>query len=177
MNTPITNQPSLPVWKRRTAWLALVPVVAILSLAAMPQAQSSQANIENSEAQIEGSWLVTITIPDGPPPFKSLMSYAAGGVVIASDSSVFPVYPMTTLFHGTWTKTGRREFVFTMITFQYDETITPPGLCKIIAKETVTIEPGDDAYNGKGTVEWYDPAGNMYFTGSATSHATRINAE
>jgi hypothetical protein len=176
MNTPITNRPSLPVWKRRTAWLALVPVVALLCLAAIPQALSSQANIENNEARIGGSWLATVTLPDGTI-FESPVSFCAGGAMIASDPSVFPVYPMTTPFHGTWTKTGRREFVFTMISFQYDETITPPGLCKNVVKATWTIAPDGDTYNSKATIEWYDPAGKMYFTGSDSSHGVRIKAE
>jgi len=178
MKSSITNQRTLPVWKRRTAWLALIPAVAILCLAAMPLAQSGEANFESSEARLEGSWLATVTMPDGTT-FESPLSFCAGGAMIVSDPSVFPLFPMTTAYHGTWTKTGRREFVFTVVGFQYDdvEDAFPNGLYKIIIKETDTIEPDGDTYNGSGTVEFYSLDGTMVGTMTTPTHAVRIKAE
>jgi len=177
MKSSIMNQRPLPVWKRRTAWLALVPVVAILCLAAMPLAQSGEANIASNEARIEGSWLATVTFPDGRT-VESPMSYCAGGAMVVSDPSVPP--RMATAYHGTWTKTGRREFVFTMVGFIYDnvEDQYPNGKAKIVIKETDTIEPDGDTYNGTGTVEVYSlDDGTLLATFPTPTHAVRIKAE
>jgi len=135
-------------------------------------------NAGSSEARLEGSWLATVALPDGTI-FESPVSFCAGGAVIASDPSVFPLYPMTTSYHGTWTKTGRREFAFTVVGFQYDDVddAFPNGMYKIIIKETDTIEPDGDTYNGSGTVEFYSLDGTMVGTISTPTHAVRIKAE
>jgi hypothetical protein len=181
MNTPITTQSSLPVWRRKAVWLALIPALGILCLAAIPPALSGEGNAGSSEARLQGSWLVTVIldIPDGPPPFEVLQSYADGGVVVGSDPSTFPVYHKITAFHGTWTQTGRREFAFTAIEFQYDdvEDGDPDGLYRLMVKEAVTVEPDGDTYNGKGTVEMYGPDGKLVRVFPDTTHGVRIRAE
>ncbi len=178
MNAPITNQPSLPIRRRKAAWLALILVLGILGLAAISPALSDAVNVASGEVRIEGSWLATVALPDGTS-FESPLSFCAGGAMIVSDPGVFPLYPMTTNYHGTWAKTGRREFVFTMVGFQYDtvEDQYPNGLYKIVIKETDTIEPDGDTYNGNGTVEWYSLDGTLLATYPTPTHATRIHAE
>jgi len=183
MKSSITNQPSLPVWKRRTAWLALIPAVVILCLAVMPQAQSSQANINNTPlwpvwARLQGSWLVTVTlgIPDGPPPFEVLQTYTSSGEVIGSQPSLPGV--LFTPSHGAWTRKGPREFVFTAIWFL--STVEPAALYKVILRETVVIEPDGDTYNSKSSVQevfgpdgYHEPPVDI---GDKT-HGVRIKAE
>ncbi len=185
MKSSITNQPLLPVWKRRAAWLALIPALAILCLAVMPQAQSSQANINNTPlwpvwARLQGSWLVTVTlgIPDGPPPFEALQTYTASGEVIGSQPAIPGV--LFTPSHGAWTREGPREFVFTAIWFCTDCTVEPAALWKVILRETVVIEPDGDTYNStSSTQEWFGPDGyheGPIERGDAT-HGVRIKAE
>ena len=178
MKSSITNQPSLPVWKRRTAWLALIPALVILCLAVMPQAQSSQANINNTPlwpvwARLEGSWEVTAT-QEGAPPFEVLASYTAGGVALSGDPTWFPLC-MNTVYCGAWARKGPREFVSTWRGFAYDPAIA--GLWKILIKETLRIEPDGDTYNGVGTVELYAPDGTVLGPFPDTTHAVRIKAE
>ena len=180
MKSSIMNQRTLPVWKRRAAWLALIPTAAILFLAAMPLAQSGEANMESSEARLQGSWLVTVTlgIPDGPPPFEVLQTYTSGGEVIGSQSCD-PVW-LWTPWHGAWTKTGRREFVLTAIAFCYDSTVEPAALYKIILRETVVIGPDGDTYNSTSSVqEWFGPDGyhEAPVDRGDTTHGVRIKAE
>jgi hypothetical protein len=183
MNTPIANQSSLPVWRRRTTWLALIPALGVLCLAALPPAPSDQANMVSSEARLEGSWLSLVKFPDGTS-IHSPMSFCAGGAMIVSDPMVFPSGPMTTAYHGTWTKTGRREFVFTMVGFSYRyadpseaEWYPVEGLYKIVIKETDTILEDGDTYEGEGTVEWYHPDGTLLVAYPVPTHADRIRAE
>jgi hypothetical protein len=183
MKSSITNQPSLPVWKRKTAWLALIPAVVILCLAVMPQAQSSQANINMMMckwAYLQGSWLVTVTlgIPDGPPPFETLQTYTSSGEVIGSQPST-PGW-LWTPWQGTWTRKGPRQFVFTAIAFCNDSTVEPAALWKIILRETVVIEPDGNTYNStSSTQEWFGPDG--YHEGPIErgdmTHGVRIKAE
>ena len=166
----------------RAAWLAAIPASIILCLAAVPRPQAEPGYIDNNVPQLEGSWLVTVTldVENGPPPFETLQSYTAGGVVIGTDPSVYPLYGLRvtqTAYQGTWAKKQHRTFSFTMIGFQWDETVDPPVLWKGIIKEDVTVEPGGDAYTGKGTVEWYYPNGDFGGITRDTTHAIRIKAD
>ena len=180
MKSSIMNQRVLPVWKRRTAWLALIPAVAILCLAMIPLAQSGEANFDSSEARLQGSWLVTVTlgIPDGPPPFEVLQTYTSGGEVIGSQACS-PGW-LWTPWHGAWTKTGRREFVLTSIAFVYDSTVEPAALYKVILRETVVIEPDGDTYNSTSSIqEWFGPDGyhEAPVDRGDKTHGVRIKAE
>jgi hypothetical protein len=176
MNVPTTNQSSLSGRRREAAWLALIPALGLLCLAVIPPALSGEVAVGSGEVRVEGSWLATVALPDGTA-FESLMSFCDGGAMIASDPSVFP--RMATAYHGTWTKTGRREFVLTMVGFIYDnvEDQYPNGMTKIIIKETDTIEPDGDTYNGNGTVEIHGLDGTLLATFPTPTHATRIKAE
>ena len=183
MKSSIMNHRTLPVWKRRTAWLAFIPVLAILCLAVIPPALSGEGNVASSEARLEGSWLSLVEFPDGTS-IHAPMSFCAGGAMIVSDPMMFPSAPMTTAYHGTWTKTGRREFVFTMVGFSYRyadpndaESYPVDGLYKIVIKETDTILEDGDTYEGEGTVEWYHPDGTLLVAYPVPTHADRIKAE
>jgi len=179
MKSSITNQPSLPVWKRRAAWLALIPAVVILCLAVMPQAQSSQANINNTPlwpvwARLEGSWLATVTFGEGGT-LESPVSFTPGGVMIGSQPSSPDI--LFTAWHGAWTRKGPRDFAHTAIAFYYD---TPNSeVWKIILKETLRIEPDGDTYNStSSSVEGFGPNGEHWGpTEGDSTHGVRIKAE
>ena len=180
MKSPITNQASLPLWKTRAPWLALIPVLMILCLAAAPQSQSKPGYIHNNAPQLEGSWVVTVSFPDGTSlPVKPLVTFSAGGTMMGSDPSPFPTYFKNTPQHGTWARKGPREFVFTAIGYQYGDVDDgdPDGLYTIVVKETVAIERGGESYNGTGTVQMFDPEGNLLWSLPDTTRAVRIKPE
>ncbi|HOB98206.1 MAG TPA: hypothetical protein PKM43_05605 [Verrucomicrobiota bacterium] len=179
MKRPTTNHPSWPVWKTKVAWLTAIPTLIIFCLAAMPRPQSSPGSADSNAPQLEGSWLVKVTLDleNGPPPFETLVSCTAGGVALSSDPSVYPLYPMQTAYHGAWARKHGREFAFRMIGYQWDETVDPPVLWKAVITETVTVEPGGDAYHGEGTVAWYYPNGEFAGIVEDTTQAIRIKAE
>ena len=133
----------------------------------------SKTNAADAAPEIEGTWLAIITVPDGPPPFPSLVTYARGGAVIVTDSSGPPA--VGNVYQGTWTKSGPHEFTFTFMGFMYDGTGALAGYFK--AHETVTLEPGGDAYNGVSQGEIFDIDMILIAQGSGTSHATRIPAD
>ena len=110
-------------------------------------------------------------------PMDALVSFSAGGALVGCDPNVFPVWPMTTSFYGTWAKKEGRGFVFTGISYQYDDTVEPQGIWKYVVKEKVTLDPAGDSYNGQGTIEFYDPDGNFAGVVETTTHGIRIKAE
>jgi hypothetical protein len=121
--------------------------------------------------EIEGTWLATITIPDEPPPFPSLLTYARGGALIATDSGVPPA--LGNVYQGTWTKIGAHKYAFTLLGFGYDETGVLTGYVRV--HETLEFEPGGNAYNGVAAIEILDINQNVIGTGTSLSHARRIN--
>jgi hypothetical protein len=100
------------------------------------------------------------------------MTYARGGALTATDSSVPPA--LGNVYQGTWTKTGPHQFAFTFLGFQYDEDGVLIGYIR--AHETLQLEPGGNAYNGVTSIEILDSDMNVIATDSSTTHATRIPA-
>ena len=122
--------------------------------------------------EIEGTWLATVTIPDGPPPFPSLVTYARGGALTVTDGSVPPA--LGNLYQGVWTKTGPHQFAFSFLGFQYDGAGVLADYIR--AHETVQLEPGGNSYNGVTLLEFLDTNLNVIATASSTTHAVRIDA-
>jgi hypothetical protein len=174
MKAAITTQSWVSGRKGKAVWLAMIPALGLLCWTTIAPALAGGPAIGG--AGPEGSWLATITLPDGKN-VQSPVSYCAGGAMVASDPSVFPA--KATAYHGTWMKTGRREFVFTAVGFIYDEVgaLNPKGLSKIVIKETDTLEPDGDTYNGKGTVTIYGPDGAQVERFTVPAHAVRIKPE
>ena len=153
--------------------LALVITIALAATVALIGTQSVTAEGGAVAPEIEGTWLATITIPDGPPPFPSLVTYARGGALAVTDSSIAP--GLGNVYQGTWTKTGPHEFTFTFLGFQFD--VNGVFVNYIRARETIQLQRDGKAYNGVATIEILDTAQNVLATMSSTSHATRVNAQ
>jgi hypothetical protein len=159
-------------WKIRPSLLALVIIVALAATMAVIGTQSATAESGAVAPELEGTWLVTVTIQDGPPPFPSLVSYARGGALIVTDSSGVP--GSGNVYQGTWTKTGPHEFTFTFLGFLYDAN----GLTNYIrGHDTIRLERNGSAYNGVTNVDIFDTAWNHIATSNGTTHATRVNAQ
>ncbi|MCL5282244.1 MAG: hypothetical protein M1376_20355 [Planctomycetes bacterium] len=176
MNTPITTQSSLPGRSRKAVWLGSIATLGILCLTVIPPVLSGEPTVGIGGAGPEGSWLVSIATPDGKT-WEMPTSYCAGGAMVGSDSSLIG---MATASHGTWMQTGRREFTFTMVKFINNTTldVLPKGMLKVVIKETDTIEPDGDTYNGSGSLEMYGPDGTrVVYRPVVPSHAVRIKAE
>lgn len=160
---------------KRSNKIIVVATIMTLIIAGVSMAFVSGESVNYAASvspEIEGTWLATITIPDGPPPFPSLVTYARGGALIVTDSSAPPA--LGNVYQGTWTKTGPHEFTFTFVGFFYEEGALA-GYFK--AHETVQLEPGGDAYTGVASLEILDLDMNVIATGSSTSSATRIDAK
>jgi hypothetical protein len=156
----------------------IIVVVALLTIVfggvTMAYA-SGRDTIQAAEvsSEIEGTWLATVTIPDGPPPFPSLVTYARGGALIATDGSVAPA--LGNVYQGTWTKTGPHQFAFTFMGFQYDAAGVLTNYIR--AHETLQLERSGNIYNGVTSLEFLDTNMNVIATASSTTHAVRIDAQ
>jgi hypothetical protein len=167
-------QRSYSSWGAKLASVALIITVALFSLAAGSGDDNNQERGKHNAPQIEGSWLVTVTIPDGPPPFRAIETYSAGGGLLSTDGGTPP--SAGHVYQGTWARTGRGEFAFTFLGLQYDAAGVHSGFIRVGA--TRTLERDANAYNGTDTVEFLDVNLNVVagpFPG--TTHGTRINAE
>jgi hypothetical protein len=153
--------------------LAVIVVMVIVALSAFFGSQSGHAQAGAVAPQLEGSWLVTVTIPDGPPPFRAIETFAAGGALVVTDGATPP--SVGHVYQGTWARTGRNQFGFTFLGLQYDAAGVFSNFIRV--RITLTFEPNGDAYNGVGTVEGLDPDQNVTFSADLTTHGTRINAQ
>jgi hypothetical protein len=130
----------------------------------------SEANDNNS---IAGTWYVLAT-PDGPPPFRGLITFSEGGGMIASaqGDNLTTFNSLATPGHGAWTRTGNREFLFTFIQILYNGEGEYDGEIRI--RHNAVMNKAGTHWNGFLTLEVFNPAGDLVFTGTGSGTATRI---
>lgn len=128
-----------------------------------------------------GSWLYTVTIPVDADPadnivFQGLESYIPDGVYIETDQLSFsPSLGLSTASHGSWAPASGLDFVMTYMNFTYDHTGTSTGMSRI--RQVATLGSDGRTYSGNGDFAYYDPSGNVVFSGTFTITATKIQAQ
>jgi hypothetical protein len=162
---------------KRALVVSILGILGVVLLAAFAVAQTAAAHATTAAEgavapELEGTWLATVTISDGPPPFPSLLSYTRGGALIVTDSSLSPA--LGNVYQGTWARTGAHEFAFTFLGFQYDAQGVFSNYIRV--HETIRLERSGNAYNGVTSIEVLDTAQNVIGTASATTHAARVAA-
>ena len=124
--------------------------------------------------QIEGTWLLTVTTPPaaGRPPFEVLISFASGGVFLASAESDQGTPPQ----QGAWAKTGANEYTATALAFGHGP--NPGDLFTFKIKSLFQLV-GENELEGLGEAAICDASGNncQRFPGCSTLHATRVTVE
>jgi len=88
-------------------------VICGLNSTAKAQAEVSAA-IAGLSAPIEGSWISSVTLPQGP--FTALVSFTAGGVYLATGSNDRLNSPL----HGSWKRSGWNRYDSTTYFFTFD---------------------------------------------------------
>lgn len=107
----------VPAWGIKSGFLALVITAVVASLATADDSDRGHDRDHRHAPQIEGSWFQTIQSIDPAAHTQALVSFAAGGVIIASAN----VSSLGTI-HGTWTRKGDREFAWTSLSLGLDPT-------------------------------------------------------
>lgn len=165
------------------ALTAFVTVCTGISHAQNRQSDLSSLSVlqeQNESKELEGSWMVTVTL-QGAPSFQALKTYNQGGTMMASAQGDVllnappGVPPVATTAHGVWVKTGKQEFLATFRQIFYGADGSFQGGAKI--RHTATLNDTGDQWSGQFNVEYFDAAGNVVFSGQGVMQATRIRPE
>ena len=159
---------------KTTAALSLA-FVACLALSQFLTAAQAEAG-----RTLVGSWDVTVTPRDCatgdpapfPPPFYGMQTYNLGGTMTESDAGI-PGNPIKRVGgQGVWANTGGREYSLAWRVYNFNPDGSPAG--KDVIRDVITLGKDGNSYSSTGTVEIYDPAGNLLLTGCATTAAARF---
>jgi hypothetical protein len=132
------------------------------------------------EQGLIGSWDVAVTPRDCasgnpvpfPPPFLALQTYDLGGTMLAANPGI-PGDPRTRVGgQGVWSHSGGREYSTAWRVLNFNPDGSYAG--KDIIRDVVQVGLGGNSYTSTGTVEIYNPAGILVFTGCATTTAIRF---
>jgi hypothetical protein len=125
--------------------------------------------------KIEGSWVVSITGGSGTPTlpvwYQALATFSRDGGLIETITD-----PGIQTGHGSWIRTGNREFTVITLLFQFDTAGQFLGTLK--ARATLKVnQSGDEFTSDQYLFEFFDPAGNPVTSGEGMAHGSRIEVE
>jgi hypothetical protein len=150
--------------------LALLAYGTSAGVTSGAQAKEGRANAP----QLEGTWLITVTTPPeaGRPPFKVLISFARGGVFLASAESDQATPPQ----YGTWARVGANEYASTALAFGHGPnpgdlfTFKIKGLYRLVSENEL---------ESVGEAAICDASGNncQSFPGCSSVRGTRVTVE
>lgn len=121
-----------------------------LSAAAL-MTREQPASAAQAGQHLEGSWIYTVTIPGLPQPFpdtfKGLVTFIPGGSVV--ETSWAPSLRSNSgAGHGTWVRTGDRQFAFTFAFLWFDQgTLFVTGK----ARASITVDEASNVASGPGS--------------------------
>jgi hypothetical protein len=135
-------------WLITLVCLALAIGIGTISSQSILQAQGAPAD------SLQGTWLASVTLPDGSN-FLSLQTFMRGGDVLEENSSP----RILSLGHGAWVKTGDRQFTVEFVKFRFDAPATRifTGTSRITFKIQLDTP---DSFHTTSTVQGFDAAGN-----------------
>ena len=158
----------------------MLSIVAAILLTASTFTTSAQVaeriELTGPPNSIVGAWFVDST-PDGPPPFKGMINFGAGGTVIASAQGdiLQNAGSLATAGHGTWARTGSREFVFSFRQILYNADGDYDGL--VAVRHNATLSKDGNSWEGRLTVQIYGANDELLINGTGRGTARRIVAE
>jgi len=101
--------------------MAVTPTMIVCVVLALGSSAAAQA-------PIQGSWIFTLTPPPGgPPPFSAVVSFAAGGVFLATGQNDRAVAPVSEL-HGTWERIPGNRYGSTTYMIAFDSAGIATGM-------------------------------------------------
>lgn len=156
--------------------MTLIATAAVLSL--LTGLQSKVGAQHQLEAQYQGgqtpagAWITTGTClnPPGIPPIQGYTTFTQDGSVLATDD-----WLADGVGHGSWVRTGHRQFALTVQGFFYEN-----GIAKYRGKNraTLTLDPSSGELSGPYVFESFDLATGAPAGGSTgTVRFTRIPVE
>jgi len=146
--------------------LVAAAVAAAVGFSSVSSAASSAEGL-----QLDGTWIVTVTRVNPPagvvPTFKSLLSYARGGVMIEA-SNTGTTRRGAAL--GQWERIGNALFATSMWLFRFDPA-TGVSLGTQEIDRTMRLSADGESFTAVAVIHLFDPDGNP--VGDAL-HATEV---
>ena len=148
----------------------LAAVVVATMLATLIAFTGTRSNVsaggENAPA-LEGSWEVTV-MPDGGAPIVDVATFTGAGGIINSDPD-----PNLSTGHGTWVRTGSRDFAVTFVHFLSDQGV---ALGTLKVRSVIRLDRHSDTFRGPFRTDVII-GGNVVQSFCGTVQARRINVE
>jgi hypothetical protein len=152
---------------QRVVGLALAVGIGVMVIPTKaPLLGQTSAESRNAGQRLEGTWMVTITRINAPPPlpptFLSLQTYTpnqgqggeSGEMLEESNTST-----IRSVAHGDWVRTGPRRFTRIMTAFRFDSTRTFVGFSR--GTSELRLNPAGDRFRAEGSVERFDTTGRL----------------
>lgn len=152
----------------------LLMLGGLIAVGALIASSPAPVNAGPAAPQFEGTWRVTSSITNGPPPFSALYSFNSGGTLQETDETQL-LSPSAGPALGVWTKVGSNQYAFTWESYLFDfGSDSPSGKLKVRGLITLIDK---DTYTAVDQFEFYDTSGNVTFAGCATESATRMTVD
>ena len=134
---------------------------------------------QESSRQLEGSYLVSITLDSAPDvAFPGLVTYDRGGSVIANEAIDFTGTPLAgasiTEDHGTWAMVDQNEFLVTFV-----KLASINGKVAFSVTTRAKVQTSGESFTGIYNLEIRDIANNAVIPGglNGTISGNQIQAE
>jgi hypothetical protein len=141
--------------------------------------ESRSTGAQMGAAPVVGSWQVTLTLPGGLPPVRTLSSYTSDGLVFITPPVSRPAPPggtsaiwFTTTAHGVWQDAGDGTIAVAASNTVTNEMGLPVGIQTIRA--TVSVDADGQTLRGETTSVLVDLTGAELQTTMATIGGVRI---
>jgi hypothetical protein len=123
---------------------------ALLMWAPIASAQSGASESRDRQAaHIEGTWILNINRVNQGITFSALMSFAAGGVTLATGTIDRTPPPPISPLYGSWRRVGHDSYVATICFFVFDT--AGKAVAMIKTNETIQVDRDSDKLTGSGT--------------------------
>jgi len=159
-------------------------VLTLLTLLAAAAATSSAFAQENGARTLEGVWGMTLTLRDCAtgmplgPPFRSLLTFHAGGAVSESPGTTQFAPGQRSTGHGAWTRSGPGTFTSRFVAMiLFDTPPAPPAPGFQAGWQVITANytmPHPDLLSLSATAQFFDMNRQLYRSACPTGMAERF---
>jgi hypothetical protein len=162
--TNILNQSTKPTRLTKTKGFILASLIAgVTALPLIMPAHKAQAENDFSEQRnLAGTWVGNA----GSTLAPTLASFMADGRVILSRPITVTTRPgifeLASTGHGEWKRTGKDEFVSSVVVLRSGQSVEFTGMVKLIL--TINLDRTTDQLAVNSTVYIYDAAGDLLGT-------------
>jgi len=154
--------------KKNIGILAFCVICALsFSSFAIFQTTAQNPNMDN----LLGSWDAEVTVEAQGATFPALITFGAGGIVIADE----PPQPGETSGHGNWVSTSDNQVAYTFVSLYSGEGGIYNGRLKVVG--TLQFDAGTVSWQGPFKIDVFDANDQVVFSDKGTVDMTLIALE